>query len=31
MSAVLIPRVRDVDEYLDYAQWVIDDIKPKVP
>jgi probable F420-dependent oxidoreductase len=31
MSAVLIPRVRDVDEYLDYAQWVIEDIKPKVP
>ena len=31
MSAVLIPKVRDVDEYLDYAQWVIEEVKPKVP
>lgn len=31
MSAVLIPQVRDVDEYLDYAQWVIEEVKPKVP
>jgi hypothetical protein len=31
VSAVPLPSVRDVDEYLDYAQWVIEEIKPKVP
>jgi probable F420-dependent oxidoreductase len=30
-SAVPIPPVRDVEEYLDYAQWVMEEIKPKVP
>lgn len=29
-SAVPVPSVRGVDEYLDYAQWVIEEIKPKV-
>ena len=29
-SAVPVPAVRGVDEYLDYAQWVIEEIKPKV-
>ena len=29
-SAVPIPAVRSIDEYLDYAQWVIEEIKPKV-
>jgi probable F420-dependent oxidoreductase len=30
MSSVPIPAMRDMDEYLDYAQWVIEEIKPKV-
>jgi probable F420-dependent oxidoreductase len=29
-SAVPVPAVRGVAEYLDYAQWVIEEIKPKV-
>lgn len=29
-SAVPVPAVRGVDEFLDYAQWVIEEIKPKV-
>jgi len=31
MSGVPIPPVKDVNAYLDYAQWVIEEIKPKVP
>ncbi len=31
MSSVPIPPVAGVNEYLDYAQWVIEEIKPKVP
>ncbi len=31
MSSVPIPPVADVNAYLDYAQWVIEEIKPKVP
>ena len=31
MSSVPIPPVKDVNAYLDYAQWVIEEIKPKVP
>lgn len=31
VSAVPLPTVRGVDEYLDYAQWVIEEIKPKIP
>jgi probable F420-dependent oxidoreductase len=31
VSAVPLPIVRGVDEYLDYAQWIIEEIKPKVP
>lgn len=31
VSAVPLPPVRGVDEYLDYAQWVIEEIKPQVP
>ena len=31
VSAVPIPPVGGVDEYLDYAQWVIEVIKPQVP
>jgi hypothetical protein len=27
---VPVPAVRGVDEYLDYTQWVIEEIKPKV-
>ena len=30
MSSVAIPPMKDVDAYLDYAQWVIEDIKPRV-
>ena len=30
MSSVPIPSVKNVDAYLDYAQWVIEEIKPKV-
>ena len=30
MSSVPIPPVKDVDAYLDYAQWVIEEIKPRV-
>ena len=29
-SSVPIPAVNDCDEYLDYAQWVIEEIKPNV-
>jgi hypothetical protein len=31
VSAVPVPAVRGVDEYLDYARWVMEEIKPKVP
>lgn len=31
VSAVPLPPVRTVDEYLDYAQWVIEVVKPQVP
>lgn len=31
MSSVPIPPVKDVNAYLDYAQWVIEEIKPQVP
>ncbi len=31
MSSVPIPQVSGVDEYLAYAQWVIEEIKPKLP
>lgn len=30
MSSVPIPAVRSIDEYADYAQWVIEEIKPKL-
>ncbi|MBV8787853.1 MAG: TIGR03619 family F420-dependent LLM class oxidoreductase [Mycobacterium sp.] len=30
VSAVPLPAVRGVDEYLDYARWVIEEIKPQV-
>ena len=30
MSSVPIPPMRSVDAYLDYAQWVIEEIEPKV-
>jgi probable F420-dependent oxidoreductase len=30
VSSVPIPPVRGVDEYLDYAQWVIEELKPQV-
>jgi probable F420-dependent oxidoreductase len=30
MSSVPIPAVQDIEAYLDYAQWVIEEIKPKV-
>lgn len=30
MSAVPIPAVQDIEAYLDYAQWVIEEIKPKL-
>lgn len=30
ITAVPIPPVRSVEEYLDYSAWVIDEIKPKV-
>ena len=30
MSSVPMPPVRDVEAYLDYAQWVMEEIKPKV-
>jgi probable F420-dependent oxidoreductase len=29
-SSVPIPGVKDIDAFLDYAQWVIEEIKPKV-
>ncbi len=29
MSSVPIPPVKSIDEYLDYAQWVIEEVKPK--
>ncbi|HEX3546896.1 MAG TPA: TIGR03619 family F420-dependent LLM class oxidoreductase [Mycobacterium sp.] len=31
MSSVPIPPVTDVNAYLDYAQWVIEAVKPNVP
>jgi probable F420-dependent oxidoreductase len=31
MCSVPIPAVDGVDAYLDYCQWVIEEIKPKVP
>ena len=31
MSGVPIPPVKDVNAYLDYTQWVMEEIKPKVP
>ena len=31
ITGVPIPPVKDVSAYLDYAQWVIEEIKPKVP
>jgi probable F420-dependent oxidoreductase len=30
ISSVPIPAVKDIDTYLDYAQWVIEEIKPKL-
>jgi probable F420-dependent oxidoreductase len=30
MTAVPIPPVADIEAYLDYAQWVIEEIKPKL-
>lgn len=30
MSSVPIPPVKDIEAYLDYAQWVIEEIKPRV-
>lgn len=30
ISAVPIPAMQDIDAYLDYAQWVIEEIKPKL-
>lgn len=30
MSSVPIPAVRDIEEYLDYAQWVMEEIKPRM-
>ena len=30
-TGVPIPPVKDVNAYLDYLQWVIEEIKPKVP
>ncbi len=30
MSSVPIPAVKDIAAYLDYAQWVIEEIKPKL-
>ena len=31
VSSVPIPAVSGVQEYLDYAQWVIETIKPQLP
>jgi hypothetical protein len=31
MPSVPIPPVRGVNAYLDYAQWVIEEIKPNLP
>lgn len=31
VSAVPLPPVSGVDEYLDYARWVIEEIKPQLP
>ena len=30
MSSVPIPAMRDIDEYLDYAQWVMEEIRPAI-
>jgi hypothetical protein len=30
ISSVPIPAMKDMHEYLDYAQWVIEEIKPKL-
>ena len=31
MSSVPIPPMQYIEAYLDYAQWVMEEIKPKVP
>jgi hypothetical protein len=31
MSSVPIPAVKDIGAYLEYAQWVMEEIKPKLP
>jgi len=31
VSSVPVPRVRDVEEFLDHARWMIEEIKPNVP
>lgn len=31
MSTVPVPPVADIEAYMDYAQWVIEEIKPRVP
>jgi len=30
MSSVPIPAMRDIDEFLDYAQWVMEEIRPAI-
>jgi hypothetical protein len=30
MSSVPIPPMPDIDAYLEYAQWVMEEIKPKL-
>ena len=31
VSAVPLPPVSGVDEYLAYAQWIIEEVKPQLP
>jgi probable F420-dependent oxidoreductase len=31
MSSVPIPPMKGIDEYLEYTQWVIEEVKPRVP
>lgn len=31
MSTVPVPPVADIEAYMDYAQWVIEEIRPRVP
>jgi len=31
MSSVPIPAVKHIDDFLEYTQWVMEEIKPKVP